>query len=172
MTWPADGLTKIELLVCMGVIGLLTVIGAAGWRQVLPTYRLDVCIRGLCTATQIARIRSIRDNTVVTVTLDARKRRYEAFVDDGSGAGATAKNGIRESMERLIVSRALPAGIEVHRVTFPAKRLRFNSRGMPQGGGSFYLKNARDQYKGISVGFSGSITIKTSTNGGRTWKKL
>jgi len=172
MTLNSWGLTKIELMVCLGIACLLTVGGATGWRHVLPSYRLDTCVRGLCTVMQIARIRSIRDNTVVTVKLDAAKRRYEAFVDDGTGPGATAKNGVRESMERLIISRIIPDGVEVHRITFPAKRLRFNSRGMPQGGGSFYLKNTREQYKGISVGFSGSITIKTSKNGGRTWKKL
>jgi len=166
------GLTKMELLLCLGVASILTITGATGWRHVLPAYRLGLCVRGLCTAMHVARIRSIRDNTIVTVALDASNRRYEAFVDDGSGDGATAKNGIRESLERLILSRTMPPGIEVHRITFPAKRLRFNSRGIPQGGGSFYLKNARDKYMGVSVGFSGSITIKTSTNGGRTWKKL
>jgi len=172
MTWNSRGLTKLELLICIGMVSVLAVSGAAGWRHLVPAYRLDVCVRGLYTVMQVARIRSIRDNTVVTVKLDARKHRYEAFVDDGSGHGATAKNGIRESQERLILSRSMPPGIEVHRITFPAKRLRFNSRGIPQGGGSFYLKNAREQYLGISVGFSGSITIKTSTNGGRTWIKL
>jgi len=172
MKWNSYGLTKIELLVCLGIAGVLAASGATGWRHFLPRYRLDTCILGLCTVMHAARICAIRDQTVVTVKLDAQARRYEAFVDDGSGVGATAKNGIRESTERLIISRAMPAGIEVHRITFPAKRLRFNSRGIPQEGGSLYLKNTREQYKGISVGFSGSIRIKTSKNGGRTWKRI
>lgn len=164
------GFSKVELLVCLGICSVLGAAGGVGLKQHLPNFRLRSAVQEMCTVMQAARIFSIKDDREVAVILAGGKY-CEAFVDDGSGPGAIAGNGIREIGERLLCQRAFGRGVEVSKITFRAGRLRFNSRGMPRDPGSFYLKNTQGKYLGISVSFAGSLTLKESTDGGKTWKR-
>lgn len=167
-----NGFTKTELLVVLGVISIVGAVASTGWKSYIPTHRLNNAVRELWTTMQLARLMAVKENTTSAVTLDSETCSFEAFIDNGTGPGAVAGNGKRESSERVLRCRPLPPDILVHRITFTARMLRFNSRGMPRGAGSFYLKNRRGEFLGISVGFTGSMTIKKSTNGGKTWKEI
>lgn len=164
------GFTKVELIVCLGICSVLGASGATGLVHHLPNYRLYAAVQEMCTVMQAARIFSIKGDKDVVVTIAGGKR-CEAFADDGAGPGAVAGNGIRETGERLLCQRVFGPGVEVSKITFRAGRLRFNSRGMPRAPGSFYLKNTKGKYLGISVSFAGSLTLKESKDGGKTWKR-
>ena len=76
---------------------------------------------------EMAKIRAIRENTFVAVQFEADK--YEIFIDNGANAG------IREAGERLVIDRALPAGVSIPpgELTLADQRVRFTSRGLPDG---------------------------------------
>jgi Tfp pilus assembly protein FimT len=166
-----SGLTKVELLVCLGVCSILGTGGVSAWHQVLPNFRMRSTIHEVYTVMQAARLFSIKENTEVSVCMVGGNR-CEAFLDDGAGPGATAGNGIRESGEMLLCRRMIPPPVEVYKITFAAGRLRFNSRGMPRGAGSFYFRNRKGKYLGISVAVSGALSVKGSKDGGATWERL
>ncbi len=165
------GLTKAELLVCLGVCSILAVGGVSGWKRMLPDIHLRAAIQDVYTVMQAARLFSVRENTEVAVCMVGGDS-CEAFVDDGSGPGAAAGNGIRESGERLICRRRVPTTVEIYKITFSAGRLRFNSRGMARGAGSFYFRNRKGKYLGVSVAISGALSVKGSKDGGATWERL
>jgi Tfp pilus assembly protein FimT len=164
-----NGFSRVELLMCMGICSVLGAAGGVGLFQYLPDYRLSAAVQEMSTVMQAARIFSIKGNKDVAVVISGGKC-CEAFVDDGAAPEAIAGNGIREQGERLLCRRVFAPGVEVSKITFRSGKLRFNSRGLPRGPGSFYLRNTKGKYLGLSVSFAGSLSVKESNDGGKTWK--
>jgi Tfp pilus assembly protein FimT len=171
MIRSTNGFTKAELLVCLGICSILGVGGVSAWKRMLPDIHMRSAVQDVYTVMQAARLFSIKENTEVSVCMVGGDC-CEAFVDDGSGPGAAAGNGIREPGEYLICRRTVPPTVEIYKITFSAGRLRFNSRGMPRGAGSFYFRNRKGKYLGISVAISGALSVKGSRDGGATWERL
>ena len=163
------GLTMVELMVCLCICAALGVAGSAAWYGMLPDLELDSAVRDVYTVMQAARIYSIKERTEVAVS-PVQGPGLEAFVDNG--AGTDAGNGRRDTGEALICRRVFPPAVEVVKITFSAGRLRFNSRGMPRGAGSVYLRNRKGKHLGVSVAISGALSVKESKDGGSTWKRL
>jgi Tfp pilus assembly protein FimT len=164
------GFTKVELLVCLGICSVLGASGSSAWFRVLPDLRLGSTVREMTAVIHAARIRAVRENADVAVTV-SRGDRFEAFVDNGAGPEGCAGNGKREAGERLICTRMFPPDVQLHKVTFPRGTLRFHSRGRPRRPGSFYFRNRKGSYLGLSVSIVGGLRIKESTDGGKTWKR-
>jgi Tfp pilus assembly protein FimT len=163
------GLTKVELLVCLCICATLGAAGSSAWYGILPDLQLGSAVRDVYTVMQAARIYSIKERTEVAVS-PVQGPGLEAFVDNG--AAADAGNGRRDAGEALICRRVFPPAVELVKITFSDGRLRFNSRGMPRGAGSVYLRNRKGKHLGISVAISGALSMKESKDGGSTWKRL
>ena len=96
----------------------------------LTAHRLRGASINLMADMEMAKIRAIRENTFVAVQFGADK--YRIFIDDGSGGGV-AGDWIQNGSERLVIDRALPAGVSIPlaELTLANQRVRFTSRGLP-----------------------------------------
>jgi hypothetical protein len=117
---------------------------------------------------QLARLRAVRDNADVVVSFDIVNDDYQAFVDNGEGAGGNAGNGVRDGTERFVQSGQMPAGVDLWNTTFGATRV-FNGRGLPNGSGDVHMRNSQNRFMGIRLSITGNSRVIESSDGGATW---
>jgi type II secretory pathway pseudopilin PulG len=72
----SDGYTLTELLVLVGIIGIVLGTGVPSFLSVLPSLRLSSAARQVATDLQLARMRAIAQNTSYTVTFDVSTASY------------------------------------------------------------------------------------------------
>lgn len=159
-----DGFTIYELLTVIGIIGILAVIATPK----MISWRGEIKLRGasnnLRADLQMAKLRALRDMTVVVVKFNAGG--YNIFIDNG--AGGNAGNWNLDANETVIRHRHLPAGISIALPTTfdsPNNRTRFDGRGFPDpatlnGGGltgTVRLQNSKGRQMLITVNRLGRI---------------
>jgi len=120
-----SGFTALELAVTMAIVGIFATVTMPSFLNWLTGHRLRGAAINLMADMEMAKIRAIRENTFVAVKFETDK--YEIFIDNG------ADPGIRKPGERLLVDRALPAGVSIPagELTLANPWVRFTSRGLP-----------------------------------------
>ncbi len=121
------GLTIVELVVTIGIVGILTAAAIPNfltWRAKSKLIGTSHNLRG---DLEKARLKAIRENARVAVVFTAGG--YSIFIDNG----ANANNWNREADEILVKSRQMVPGITIDlaATTFTNDRTRFNGRGLP-----------------------------------------
>jgi prepilin-type N-terminal cleavage/methylation domain-containing protein len=85
-----DGLTLIELVVVMCILGVMVLITIPNIGRWLPRYRLRSAVRDMASAMQLARLGAIKDNREWAIQFDANAQTYTILSDDGAdGAWGT-----------------------------------------------------------------------------------
>jgi Tfp pilus assembly protein FimT len=145
------------------MVTVILAIGAAvtTWSisLILPDLRLKAAVRDLKSDMNLARLRAVKENQVVSVKFDLANKTYTVFLDDGS----------------TIKTVSLPKNVSWIKVTFSGDILKFNSIGRPLNLGSAGMVNTQPAYRGVTVNFTGIVTIKTSDDGSGdvdTWKSV
>ncbi|MBI5580889.1 MAG: prepilin-type N-terminal cleavage/methylation domain-containing protein [Deltaproteobacteria bacterium] len=125
-----SGFTVYELVVTIAVVAVLAAIATPSFLSWLPAHRLRGASINLMADMEMAKVRAIRENAFVAVQFGVDN--YRIFVDDGSGGGV-AGDWIQNGSERLVMNRALPAGVTIPfaELTLVNQRVRFSSRGLP-----------------------------------------
>jgi len=159
-----DGFTIYELLTVMGIVAILAMIATPN----MISWRNEIKLRGasnnLRADLQMAKLRALRDMTIVAVVFNVNG--YNIFLDNG--AGGNAGNWNPDANETIIRNRQLPAGIEiVLPTTFdsPNNRTRFDGRGFPDPAtlsgmgltGTVTLQNLEGRQKLITLNRLGRI---------------
>jgi prepilin-type N-terminal cleavage/methylation domain-containing protein len=85
------GLTLIELVIVMCILGVMVLISIPNIGRWLPRYRLRSAVRDVASTMQLARLGAIKDNREWAIQYDINAQTYTILSDDGAdGAWGTA----------------------------------------------------------------------------------
>jgi len=142
------GMTLIELIIVMVIVGIGATLLAPGIGAWLPTYRLKSGTRDFVSAMRVAQLRAISTNTTHRVSFDLGTGSYVLQRDSG---------GIFVDDE---VTGSLPGGVQFKSATFGGGIVDFfaNSTSL---NGNISLRNTKGAEKTIRVsGLTGRIKIE------------
>jgi len=153
-----SGFTIFEVMIVVAIMAVLAAIAVPNMIGSRSDAKLRGAVENLRGDLNSAKMMAVRDNALVVVNFFAD--RYEVFVDNG--AGADAGNWTRDAGERLIASRALPAGVSIDLVAtdFDSDRTRFNRRGLPENIGSVVLAASTGDQQQVQLNRLGRINIQ------------
>lgn len=123
-----SGFTAFELAVSMAIMVIIAALVLPPYLKWLRGHRLRGAVTNLMADLEMAKIKAIRENSLVAVQFC--QDRYTIFNEDGD-TNYTCVTGGRE----VYRNRQLPSGVEIDLayLTFANNRTRFNGRGLPDG---------------------------------------
>ncbi len=177
------GLTIIELVVVMCILGVMVLIAIPNIGRWLPRYRLRSAARNVASNMQLARLGSIKDNREWALLFDVNSQSYQII----SNKGADGNWGTPDDIEERVVNLSdypnvrfgdsghgpvLDGGAVGDGVTFVGKRAEFNPGGTSTAG-TVYLQNNRNGAMAIRVDSStGIIRMWTWDFSLKDWKRM
>jgi len=123
-----SGFTVFELAVSMAIMAVIAATVLPPYLKWLRGHRLRGAVTNMMADLEMAKIRAIRENSLVAVQFC--QDRYTVFhenSDTNYSCVATGRDVFRD--------RKLPAGVHIDlaHLTFANNRTRFNGRGLPDG---------------------------------------
>ncbi len=174
------GLTLIEIVVVISMIGVLCAIAGAsfsleGW---LAAYRLKQSARGIFLNMQKARANAVKENRDWALRFDVSNNRYRfqyqgsgGWTDDGDYI-SLAKNIAYGHGTALFTARQDKESFDStdpeDQITYSGKRATFNSLGLPSKSGYCYIAN--DQGDTCAIGTNNIGVIKLKRWNGNDWE--
>jgi prepilin-type N-terminal cleavage/methylation domain-containing protein len=191
-----EGLTLIELVVVMVILGLMVLISIPNIGRWLPRYRLRSAVRDVASGMQLARLGAIKDNREWAIQYDVNAQTYTVLSDEGpDGAWGTADDvGYKgdaspwtQSTRRLADYRNVSFGDNGYGswfdgsdvgdgVTFMNNRVEFNPDGTAGPDlfngivGSAYLRNNRGGATCARIRFTATGAIEVVHWDGDSWE--
>lgn len=86
----SSGFTLVELLMVVGLIGIVSAIAVPALMAEMPTYRLNGAARQVMSDLLAARMQAVSQNNQFVVTFDADNHRYTILDDDDGNGNADA----------------------------------------------------------------------------------
>ncbi len=166
-----SGFTLIELIIAIGMIGILTAIAIPNVMQWLPDYRLKAAAMDLYSDMQKAKIEAVKSNKNVLInfvvgnyTPEGFIGSYQVFIDDSPA------NGVFDAGEQVLVQVTMPKNVSLYYNNFMGNTAGYNFRGLPWSNnwGNVQFQNNHSRYYQASLSAAGNVKIATS-NDGAAW---
>lgn len=154
------GFTVLELMIVIGIMGILMGIVGISMAQRLPEYRFNNYVLDLQGAIQNARLAAVRYNADVIVDLDKTNGQCIVFVDSNGSGGQDAGDsmiGVFPTPEGVVFTELFSSTADA--------MVTFNSRGFSDMSGTICLKNGNEEYKGLNLTLAGCTSIIRSSDG-------
>ncbi|MCK8602484.1 GspH/FimT family pseudopilin [Desulfoferrobacter suflitae] len=176
-----SGLTLIELMVVLAVIGIMAAVTAgsfdvSGW---LNLYRLRGSAKNLFTDMQKARMNAVRENRDWAIRFNTADGSYRFQVEDSSGKWVDEGDAI--SLDKGVFyghgsathdatnkKNPFSSSEPSEPVTFSGDRVTFNSLGLPSKSGYCYLANSDGA--AFAIGATNTGVIKMKKWNGDDWQ--
>ncbi len=161
------GLTIIELVVVMCILGVMVLIAIPNIGRWLPRYRLRSAARDVASNIQLARLGAIKDNREWAILFDTNGQLYRVISNKGPDENWGTPDDAEEKIVTLSDYPSVRFGASDHPpipdggavgdgVTFVGKRAEFNPGGTSTAG-TVYLQNDRNDALAVSVDSSTGI---------------
>lgn len=184
------GVTAIELIGTVAIVGLLSTMALPSMKTAVLRYRLKDTAREIATSLRLLRIRAISTNFRTYLDFNPvtglEDRFYTAFVDENNlpnnnpPAETDATNLLLRDTVGGFRGKRLPTGVHygwgsdvgkgiAKGSTFPPSdaaafgsgdRAGFSSDGLPITKGTVYLTNDLDESYAVTVNFAGKVKIR------------
>ena len=149
------GFSLIELLVVLAVIAVVAVIVTPNFISWRNNVKMRDAVDNLMGDLEMAKLSAVKENNFVAVLFNPTG--YRVFVDK-------ANFWVRDTDERLLRARALPAGVTFDLGHpdwgFTNNRTRFNSRGRASIAGTAVIVNSEGQQSDVIVSTLGRIRVQ------------
>ena len=152
-----QGFTLVELIVIIAVLGLLTTIATLSFPKWQTNIRLKATARDVVSNFQFARVEAAKRNSEILVQVTvggAGVGDCTVFIDNGQGGGNLGDN-IPNGGEAIRVLD-LPVKVSISSTTISP--YVFNTRGIPEDGGTVQLTNGDRTYD-VELKPAGAISL-------------
>lgn len=175
ITGRAPGFTLPEVLAVLTVMAVLSSIAIPGFMRWLPDYRLKGAARNLYSDLQFIKGRAIRDRGEWAIVFNAVENTYQVV---SGGPDRTFSTNHDNLVEKTVSLSAYGSGLRfgpggatrkvgqnqpiLDSITYPGKRVVFNSRGLTTGtfGGYVYIQNDQDGCFALGTWSSGVVVLR------------
>lgn len=146
------GVTLIELIVVMVIIGILAAFLAPNIGAWLPNLRLRSAARDIVSTMRTAQMKAVSTNMAYRVSFTQTPPSYILQYENPPGTGTWVNEGVPQT---------LPTGISISAITFSGNNAVFNSNSTASSG-SVTLQNTKGTQRRLTLTPStGRVTITT-----------
>ena len=149
-----SGFTLLELMVVIAIVAIMVAIATPNYISWLPDRRLAAGAQDVLQGLQKSRSRAIVANRRVVVSFNPGTDSFSAFVDDDA-------SGALDAGELTVVTRNMPAGIDLVNTGFAGDSVTFDNRGIPVTAvGTVLLRNSKGNTETVEIFLSGHSILQ------------
>lgn len=149
------GFTTMEMMICIGIVGLLSAIGYPSILYVSRNNEFRAEVLNLVSNLQRAKIAAVEQNSDVVIVMSATG--YQIFVDDGRNGGI-AGDWLRQPTEKMLFASSLLKGLLLSN-NFSLSRTRFTGR-VGTKAGSIFIENQYGRKKSVVINTVGRVRVE------------
>ncbi|MEW5910183.1 MAG: GspH/FimT family pseudopilin [Thermodesulfobacteriota bacterium] len=150
------GVTLMEVLIVVAIIGVLTAIAIPNWLSWRANAKINGAATNLRGDLEMAKMRAIKENASVAIIFSTNG--YIIFIDNGVGAGI-ADNWVQDGNEIELTNRQFTPGVSMSN-TFASGRTRFSGSGRPGNIGTAALSDSRGVQRQVIINTLGRIRLQ------------